>query len=185
MEDNITNHFKPNHPDRRHPSRNSVKEHSDNRSIILYVTAVTHKRMRVLANDDAHECIRNAWEAASDWLVGRYTVMPDHTHFFCSPGGGPRHGFHQWMQYWKRLSSKSFWLTPTGRKMRASMNLNENERNPPLGQRDCWDRQMRNGESYHEKWNYVRNNPVRAGLVEKAEDWKYQGELHKLVWMEE
>jgi len=39
----------------------------------------------------------------------------------------------------------------------------------------------------HPKMNgsdYVRNNPVRAGLVEKAEDWKYQGELHKLRWME-
>jgi hypothetical protein len=26
------------------------------------------------------------------------------------------------------------------------------------------------------KWNYVRENPVRAGLV-KAEDWPYAGEI--------
>jgi len=28
-----------------------------------------------------------------------------------------------------------------------------------------------------EKWNYVRDNPVRAGLVENAEAWPYQGEV--------
>ena len=184
MEDNKINHFKDNHPNRRHPSRNSVMEHWDNRSIILYVTAVTDNRMCVLANDDAHESLRKAWGEASNWLVGRYTVMPDHTHFFCAPGFWPLPGFHQWMRYWKSLATKEFWKTPTGKKVLASMNWNDNDRKPPLWQRDCWDRQLRNGESYDEKWNYVRNNPVRAGLVEKAEDWKYQGEMHKLIWQE-
>ena len=159
-------------------------EHPDNRPVILYVTAVTHGRMPVLANDDAHGCLREAWTKASDWLVGRYTVMPDHTHFFCSPGDYPYPGFHRWMRYWKSLSAKSFWLTPTGKRVKESINWNDSGRNPPLWQRDCWDRQMRSGESYEEKWSYVRNNPVRAGLVEKAEDWKYQGEMHKLHWME-
>jgi len=28
-----------------------------------------------------------------------------------------------------------------------------------------------------QKWDYVRENPVRAGLVSKAEEWKYQGEI--------
>ena len=32
-------------------------------------------------------------------------------------------------------------------------------RNPSLFQRDCWDRQLRTGESYSQKWEYVRNNP--------------------------
>jgi hypothetical protein len=27
-----------------------------------------------------------------------------------------------------------------------------------------------------EKWNYVRDNPVRAGLVSLADDWPYAGE---------
>ena len=183
MKDYKRGYMKDNHPNRRHPSKNSVMEHPDNSSVILYVTAVTHKRMPVLANDDAHECLRKAWTTASNWLVGRYTIMPDHTHFFCSPAQYPYPRFHQWMCYWKSLSAKSFWQTPTGRRVRASMSQ-DGKQNPPLWQRDCWDRQMRNGDSYNEKWNYVRNNPVRAGLVEKPDDWKYQGELHKLVWPE-
>ena len=57
-------------------------------------------------------------------------------------------------------------------------------RNPPLWQRDCWDRQLRTGESYTQKWEYVRNNPVRKGLVACADDWPYQGELNVLEWHE-
>jgi hypothetical protein len=33
-----------------------------------------------------------------------------------------------------------------------------------------------------DKWSYVRENPVRAGLVARAEDWPYQGELNVLDW---
>jgi hypothetical protein len=35
-------------------------------------------------------------------------------------------------------------------------------------------------ESYSLKWDYVRMNPVRAGLVAKSEDWLYQGEVVRL-----
>lgn len=57
-------------------------------------------------------------------------------------------------------------------------------RNPPLFQRDCWDRQLRNGESYSNKWQYVRNNPVRKGLVADADGWPFQGEMNVLHWHE-
>jgi REP element-mobilizing transposase RayT len=40
-----------------------------------------------------------------------------------------------------------------------------------------FDHLIRNDESYGEKWNYVRENPVRAGLVTNADDWPYQGEI--------
>jgi hypothetical protein len=39
---------------------------------------------------------------------------------------------------------------------------------------------MRSGESYSEKWEYVRRNPVRAGLVSRTVDWVYQGEIVSL-----
>jgi hypothetical protein len=36
---------------------------------------------------------------------------------------------------------------------------------------------LRGEESYGQKWNYVRESPVRAGLVMRAEDWPYSGEI--------
>jgi len=41
---------------------------------------------------------------------------------------------------------------------------------------------LRRGQSYDEKWDYVVDNPLRAGLVERAQDWPYQGELNVLSW---
>src|SRR6266566_2545894 len=45
-----------------------------------------------------------------------------------------------------------------------------------IWQREFWDRQLRRAESYEEKWQYVKNNPVRV------EDWPYQGEVNVLEW---
>jgi REP element-mobilizing transposase RayT len=41
-------------------------------------------------------------------------------------------------------------------------------------QRDFFDHRLRSWESAQEKANYIRMNPVRAGLVANPEDWPYQ-----------
>jgi len=38
----------------------------------------------------------------------------------------------------------------------------------------------RSKESYSQKWNYVRANPVRAELVKRWEDWPYLGDIFAL-----
>ena len=37
-----------------------------------------------------------------------------------------------------------------------------------------FDRLLRAEESPQEKWLYMRQNPVRAGLVRRPEEWPYQ-----------
>ncbi len=68
------------------------------------------------------------------------------------------------MQFWKSQLTKS-WTVAVEK---------------PVFQREHWDRQLRSEESYDGKWEYVRQNPVRARLVTDPEDWPYQGELHEL-----
>jgi hypothetical protein len=41
---------------------------------------------------------------------------------------------------------------------------------------------LRRGENYSDKWEYVRMNPVRAGLVADPDEWPYQGVLNELRW---
>jgi REP element-mobilizing transposase RayT len=41
-------------------------------------------------------------------------------------------------------------------------------------QRDFFDHRIRGWESAVEKAGYIRMNPVRAGLVERSEDWLFQ-----------
>jgi hypothetical protein len=52
------------------------------------------------------------------------------------------------------------------------------ERSGSLWQEEFFDHVLRSEESFAEKWDYVRNNPVRARLVERAEDWPYAGSIH-------
>jgi putative transposase len=40
-------------------------------------------------------------------------------------------------------------------------------------QQNFFDHRIRGEENYGEKMEYIRQNPVRAGLVERAEDWPY------------
>jgi putative transposase len=39
---------------------------------------------------------------------------------------------------------------------------------------------IRHSESYAEKWEYVRQNPARAGLVVNAGEWPWQGEIARI-----
>jgi putative transposase len=43
-----------------------------------------------------------------------------------------------------------------------------------------FDHLIRHGESYAEKWEYVRQNPVRAGLAKDPDEWPWQGEIVRL-----
>ena len=49
--------------------------------------------------------------------------------------------------------------------------------NKPLWQPGFFDHVLRNDESYAQKWEYVRHNPVRAGLADSADEWPYQGTI--------
>ncbi len=149
---------------RKHPIHLAPLE-VHNRSIIVFVTVCTAKRRKVLTSPSAREAIVAAWKSATAWLVGRYVIMPDHVHFFCSPNGIGAPSLEAWIRFWKSVVTRSL-----------------GEPGGSIWQRHHWDRQLRRGESYGEKWQYVCRNPVRHGLVRDADEWPYQGELNELRW---
>jgi putative transposase len=136
-----------------------------NRAVVVFLTVCTKKRIPVLATPAVHEAIVCAWASADRWMVGRYSILPDHIHLFCAPSTHPAESLTPWMKYWKSLMTKA---TGVGA--------------DSLWEKNFWDTQLRSGDSYAAKWEYVRNNPVRHGLVARAEDWPYQGELNVLRW---
>ena len=50
-----------------------------------------------------------------------------------------------------------------------------------IWQEEFFDHVLRSDETYSQKWDYVRENPVRAGLVARVEDWPWQGEIDSLI----
>jgi putative transposase len=150
-------------PCRKHPAHHAFVE-GHNKSVIIFLTVCSHQRKPVLASEAMHQSLLTAWESAHQWVVGRYVIMPDHIHLFCSPTSRESENVTKWAAYWRRL-----------------ITINHPDLKP-LWQRDCWDTQLRNHESYSEKWAYERNNPVRDGLVQNPDDWPYQGVVHHLQW---
>ncbi|NLW49719.1 MAG: hypothetical protein GXY85_02605 [Candidatus Brocadiaceae bacterium] len=137
-----------------------------NTSIVVFVTVCTARRAPILARGRAHETLLSAWQEARLWGVGRYVLMPDHIHMFCSPMEWECPALGEWIKYWKSIVSRK-WPWPDEH---------------PIWQRSFWDRQLRTGESYAAKWHYVRHNPVRKGFVATPDEWPYQGEMHVLEW---
>jgi REP element-mobilizing transposase RayT len=150
---------------RKRPAHQPIFE-NHNLSRIIFLTVCTHQRKHILCNDDVLNLVVQSWRKADSWVVGRFVLMPDHIHLFCSPVGNQYPALKSWISYWKSLSARQWPDQSVGK----------------VWQRDFWDTQLRRGESYSEKWGYVRNNPVRAELVENVEQWKYLGELNVLHW---
>ena len=133
---------------------------------IYFITACTHERRGILAGQEVHRAFTDfAAKAPADGVfVGRYVIMPDHFHLFAAfaPDALP---LSLWLKSLKNSLSKT--LRRTGL--------------PGVHwQKGFFDHVMRSAESYELKWLYVQQNPVRAGLVQSASDWPYQGEIHPL-----
>ncbi|MGA3163301.1 MAG: hypothetical protein ABSD77_03785 [Verrucomicrobiota bacterium] len=148
-------------PGRKHPARGILI--SSNQPTIVFLTVCTKDRQPWLAQPTVHKALCNVWSQADAWLVGDYLLMPDHVHLFCAPRD-LSFTLQRWVTHWKRkfsrldLPNTSDWL------------------------RNFWDTRLRRSENYTEKWNYVRENPVRAGLVKEPNDWPFQGRLNVLQW---
>jgi putative transposase len=141
---------------------------------IYFVTSCAKNRRPLLARDEIAHILIDEWRAAHNrhgWAIGRYVIMPDHVHFFCRPE------LHA-----KRLSDfVGFWKSYTSRRIDALGLPRSTPAATTLWQREFFDHVLRSSESYSEKWNYVRENPVRAGLVSTANEWKYAGEIETLM----
>ena len=133
---------------------------------IYFITTCTYRRRPILDRPEVHEAfIQFGLHAIEQGVwVGRYVIMPEHIHLFA--GFGPE--------------SKSLSLWMKSLKNTISKTLKTATFPGPHWQKGFFDRVIRSGESYEQKWLYVRDNPVRAELVRSAEDWPYAGEIAEL-----
>ena len=130
---------------------------------LYFITFCTHQRKPFLACDEVHAAFAvfaKRAETSFNVAVGRYVIMPDHVHLFVRGADDFRLG--HWIGLLKQVLGKAAKLP------RAKTYI---------WQEGFFDHVLRSNESYAQKWNYVRENPVRTGLVKSAADWPYQGEI--------
>ncbi len=141
------------------------------RNPVYFVTACTNRRRALLSNTDVHAAIEQFAESGPShgaWL-GAYILMPDHWHGFVAFDDAQAN-LSTWMKSLKNAVSKTL------RRMGEP---------PPHWQKGFFDHVLRSGESYSQKWDYVRENPVRAGLTAHSADWPFQGEPFDLEFRHE
>ena len=146
----------PQRPPRLHFLFSSVRP-------FYFVTFNTYKRLPLLARTEIDGVIRSFCSRAQDRnvAVGRYVLMPDHVHLFVALPP-TEITLIKWVQMLKTVIGKEL--------LRIGFQK-------PHWQEGFFDHLLRNSESYSQKWEYVRMNPVRAGLCKEPEQWPYQGEI--------
>jgi len=146
---------------------------------VYFITVCVEGRAPVLADPAVADILVEAWRhsyQAHGWMVGRYVVMPDHGHFFASPGPETAKSLSAFMGCWKRSTTV---------RIRALQAAGHRRMPRPTERRFTWQKEffdhlLRSDESYSRKWEYVRLNPVRAKLVSGPDEWPYQGQIHLL-----
>jgi REP element-mobilizing transposase RayT len=91
-----------------------------------------------------------------------WVMMPNHVHVLFQPING-----------WTVSTIVASWKKFTAHKI--CDNLRERGERPgaPVWHREYWDRYIRDQRHFAQAISYIHQNPVKAGLVARAEDWRW------------
>jgi putative transposase len=138
----------------------------DNVRPFYFVTFNTYKRQSLLARDEVHAtfCTFSIKAQERNVAVGGYVIMPDHVHLFAAfPIDGIT--LPSWVQSLRNVIGKRL----------LQLGIHK-----PHWQEGFFDHLLRSHESYAQKWEYVRMNPVRAKVCDTPDAWPYQGEIVRI-----
>jgi REP element-mobilizing transposase RayT len=104
------------------------------------------------------------WEGRK-WSVLAAVIMPDHVHALVRCLPHPDGGMYHLAEVLHSFKSFS-----------AHQVLKQRGKTGKIWQDERYDRMVRDEAEFLEKWNYLRNNPVKKGLAENSEDypWLYE-----------
>ena len=92
-----------------------------------------------------------------------WVVMPNHVHVLFQPVNG-----------WTLARIVASWKTYTGRQLALLYrHMPASSHARCVWQREYWDRFMRDELHFQVTKSYIHDNPVKAGLVARAEEWEW------------
>ena len=117
-----------------------------------------------LRNDEIAKLVAESFHHLDNlrYRLDAFCIMPNHTHLVCTPleqSDGVFFSVSKIMHSLKRHTGQ-----------RANQTLN---RTGDFWEHENYDHFARDEKEFQRIVNYVLNNPVKAGLVSKLEDWKW------------
>ena len=132
-----------------------------------YITFTCYRRTQRLSSVASKEMFERTLERVRRWYgfcVFGYVVMPEHVHLLVSE---PERGeLSVAIQMLKQIVARK-------RNLRAG--------DDAFWQKRYYDFNVWSRHKFREKLRYIHRNPVRRGLVEKAEDWPWSSFRHYLT----
>jgi putative transposase len=125
-----------------------------------FISFTCYHRLQHLGSPAARELFERSLEVMRiryDFVVCGYVVMPDHVHLLVS-------------------EPKKAALSKAIQALKLSVSVQSKER--PFWQPRYYDFNVHNEEKRVEKLRYMHRNPVKRGLVEKPEQWKWSSFRH-------
>ncbi len=125
-----------------------------------FITFSCYRRRPFLGAPQARDLFERSLESMRiryQFVVGGYVVMPEHVHLLVSE---PK----------KVLLSKAI------QALKLSVSVQSRER--PFWQPRYYDFNVHSEKKRIEKLRYMHRNPVKRGLVEKPEDWRWSSFRH-------
>ncbi|MCH9032638.1 MAG: transposase [candidate division Zixibacteria bacterium] len=134
-----------------------------------WLPVFSQKQIAILATDQLRESLRHF----NISLVG-YALMPSHLHLLL--GFQEISGLSRFVQSFKILTSKrarKLLQTSDDLKLREALAPTTEGNRYQFWKPRFDDLIIYSEELFRAKLNYIYNNPVKAGFVEKPEDWHY------------
>ena len=144
--------------------------HWENPESVYFITFRTAKNflLRELTRDVIKEtCL---FHSSTKYDLLALVVMPDHVHILLQPMEKGEKGFYPLAEILHSIKSYSANQINKILKRRGTVWLDES-----------FDRIVRDANELQEKLNYIINNPLENGLVEKTEDYKW---LYVKGWLD-
>lgn len=142
-----------------------------------YLTSVTHKRLPVFQTDKLKEItVKSLDEARNSHkiLIFAYVIMPDHYHIITDSN----RKISEVLRYFNGITAKRVIDYLKENDFHSSLIKLRQETKKRNYKHSLWEHHpnafsINNEKTFLQKVQYIHQNPVRAGLVEKAEDYLY------------
>jgi len=113
---------------------------------------------------------------AQRYRVFAWVVMPNHVHVLFQTMGGWT--VAEIVASWKKFTARRIVSAKTanleiGDPRKEASDREIKDPGKAVWQREYWDRYIRNEKHFWRVVEYIQMNPVKAGLVEKAEEWRW------------
>src|SRR6185436_3460011 len=145
-------------------------------SPVHFITSVTHNRLPVFKTTKLKEVMCEALNEArksASLLIFAYVVMPDHLHALIGSQRKPS----EVLRYINGISGRRIINYLNDHNFESCLEKLRQANGPRQHKYSVWDHHpnlklIATENGLIEKANYIHLNPVRAGLVERAEDYR-------------